>query len=103
MNYNKNLASIESNNKLYNNSQYCQNPNLNTNESENKLNTLTINDSKLIEDINEIKNELDINLKQNPTNSKSKKYNTLKRYFEKFLRTLKEYFINYLFFNLKSK
>ena len=94
LNYNKNLASIESNNKLYNNSQYCQNPNLNTNESENKLNTLTINDSKLIEDINEIKNELDINLKQNPTNSKSKKYNTLKRYFEKFLRTLKEYFIN---------
>ena len=94
MNYNKNLASIESNNKFFNNSLYNQNPNLNTNESENKLNTLTINDSKLIEDINEIKNEMDNNLKQNPTNSKSKKYNTLKRSFEKFLRTLKEYFSN---------
>ena len=92
-NYSKNLASIESN-KLYNNSQYGQNPICNTNESENKLNTLSINDSKFIEDINEIKNDLENNLKQNPTNSKSKKYNTLKRFFEKFLNTLKDYFLN---------
>ena len=87
------MASIESN-KLYNNSQYGQNPICNTNESENKLNTLSINDSKFIEDINEIKNDLENNLKQNPTNSKSKKYNTLKRFFEKFLNTLKDYFLN---------
>ena len=93
-NYNQNLPSIESNNKLYNNSQYGQNPICNTNESENKLNTLSINDSKFIEDINEIKNDLENNLKQNPTNSKSKKYNTLKRFFEKFLNTLKDYFLN---------
>ena len=93
-NYNKSLASIESNNKLYNNSQYCQTQICNTNESENKLNTLSINDSKLIEDINEIKNDLENSLKQNPTNSKSKKYNTLKRFFEKFLMTLKDYFLN---------
>ena len=89
-----NLASIESNNKLYNNSQYCQTQIFNTNESDNKFNTLTINDSKLIEDINDIKNELENNLKHNPTNSKSKKYNTLKRHFEKFLLTLKDYFLN---------
>ena len=94
MNYNKNLASIESNNKLYNNSQYCQTQIYNANESENKLNTLTINDSKLIEEVNDIKNELDNKLSQNPTNSKSKKYNTLKGAFEKFITTLKEYFIN---------
>ena len=93
-NYNKSLASIESNNKLYNNSQYCQTQICNTNESENKLNTLSINDSKLIDEINEIKNGLENTLKQNPTNSKSKKYNTVKRFFEKFLMTLKDYFLN---------
>ena len=93
-NYKINLASIESNNKFPNNSQYCQNQICNTTESDNKSNTLTINDSKLIEDINDIKNELENNLQQNPTNSKSKKYNTLKKYFEKFLCTLKDYFLN---------
>ena len=93
-NYNKNLASIESNNKIYNNSQYCQTQIYNTNDSDNKLNTLSINDPKLIEEVNDINNELENNLKQNTTNSKSKKYNIIKRSFDKFITILNEHFLN---------
>ena len=64
-NYNKNLASIESNNKLYNN---CQTQICNTNESDNKFNTLSVNDPKLIEEINSINKDLENELKQNLTN-----------------------------------
>ena len=93
-NYNKNLASIESNNKIYNNSQYCQTQIYNTNDSDNKFNTLSINDPKLIEEVNDINNELENNLKQNTTNSKSKKYNIIKRSFDKFITILNEHFLN---------
>ena len=92
-NFNNNLASIESN-KIFNNSQYCQTQIYNTNESDNKSNTLTINDSKLLDEINEIQNELDNKLKQNITNSKSKKYNILKHGFENLLKLLNIYVFN---------
>ena len=90
-NYNKNLASIESNNKLYNN---CQTQICNTNESDNKFNTLSVNDPKLIEEINSINKDLENELKQNLTNSKSKKYNAIKRSFDKFIKTINEFFLN---------
>ena len=90
-NYNKNLASIESNNKLYNN---CQTQICNTNESDNKFNTLSVNDPKLIEEINSINKDLENELKQNLTNSKSKKYNAIKRSFDKFIKTINDFFLN---------
>ena len=90
-NYNKNLASIESNNKLYN---ICQTQICNTNESDNKFNTLSVNDPKLIEEINSINKDLENELKQNLTNSKSKKYNAIKRSFDKFIKTINEFFLN---------
>ena len=90
-NYNKNLASIESNNKLYNN---CQTQICNTNESDNKFNTLSVNDPKLIEEINSLNKDLENELKQNLTNSKSKKYNAIKRSFDKFIKTINEFFLN---------
>ena len=90
-NYNKNLASIESNNKLYNN---CQTQICNTNESDNKFNTLSVNDPKLIEEINSINKDLENELKLNLTNSKSKKYNAIKRSFDKFIKTINEFFLN---------
>ena len=90
-NYNKNLASIESNNKLYNN---CQTQICNTNESDNKLNTLTVNDPKFIDEINGLNNDLENELKKNQTNSKSQKYNTIKRSFDKFIKTINEFFLN---------
>ena len=90
-NYNKNLASIESNNKLYNN---CQTQICNTNESDNKFNTLSVNDPKLIEEINSINKDLENELKQNLSNSKSKKYNAIKRSFDKFIKTINEFFLN---------
>ena len=90
-NYNKNLASIESNNKLYNN---CQTQICNTNESDNKLNTLTVNDPKFIDEINGLNTDLENELKKNQTNSKSQKYNTIKRSFDKFIKTINEFFLN---------
>ena len=90
-NYNKNLASIESNNKLYNN---CQTQICNTNESDNKLNTLNVNDPKFIDEINGLNNDLENELKKNQTNSKSQKYNTIKRSFDKFIKTINEFFLN---------
>ncbi len=93
INFNNNLASIESN-KIYNNSQYCQTQIYNTNESDNKSTTLTINDSKLIDEVNDIQNELENKLKQNVTNSKSKKYNILKHAFENLLKSLNLYVFN---------
>jgi uncharacterized coiled-coil protein SlyX len=90
-NYNKNLASIESNNKIYNN---CQTQISNTNESDNKLNTLTVNDPKFIDEINGLNNDLENELKKNQTNSKSQKYNTIKRSFDKFIKTINEFFLN---------
>ena len=90
-NYNKNLASIESNNKIYNN---CQTQICNTNESDNKLNTLTVNDPKFIDEINGLNNDLENELKKNQTNSKSQKYNTIKRSFDKFIKTINEFFLN---------
>jgi hypothetical protein len=85
------LASIESNNKLYNN---CQTQICNTNESDNKLNTLTVNDPKFIDEINGLNNDLENELKKNQTNSKSQKYNTIKRSFDKFIKTINEFFLN---------
>ena len=94
-NYNRNKTTIDNyNNKIYNNVNYCQTQIVNSLENDNKNNNnLFIND-KLIEEVNDLKLELENNLKQNPTNSKSKKYNTLKHSFEKFLKLINEYFYN---------
>lgn len=47
--------------------------------------------SKFIKEINNIQSEMEKNLKLNKINSKSKKYNILKHFFEKFLKKLNEY------------
>ena len=95
-NYNRNKFTIDNyNNKIYNNISYCQTQVLSSNnENDNKNNNFFIND-KFIEEINKIKNEMDKNLKQNPTNSKSKKYNALKNGFEKFIKLFNDYFYNH--------
>ena len=64
----------------------------NSNKYLNKLNK--INNNNLIEEINALQEEMNKNLKLNPSNSKSKKYNTLKNYFEKFLKVVNNYFLN---------
>ena len=97
-NYYRNNTTTENFSKIYNKVQYCQTQILNTNENDNKNNNIYISDifnnNKIIEEINDIKDEMDKNLKQNPTNSKSKKYNTLKHSFEKLLKLFDEYFYN---------
>ena len=95
-NYNRNNLTIDNyNNKIYNNISYCQTQVLNSNnENDNKNNNFFIND-KFIEGVNKIKNEMEKNLMQNPTNSKSKKYNTLKNSFEKFIKLFNDYFYNH--------
>ena len=97
-NYYRNNTTTENFSKIYNKVQYCQTQILNTNENDNKNNNIYISDifnnNKIIEEINDIKDEMDKNLKQNPTNSKSKKYNTLKHSFEKLLKLFGEYFYN---------
>ena len=47
--------------------------------------------NKFIKELNNIQNELDRNLKLNQANSKYKKYNTIKQFFEKFIKKLNEY------------
>ena len=47
--------------------------------------------NKFIKDLNNIQNEMDRNMKLNKDNSKSKKYNTIKQFFEKFIKILGEY------------
>lgn len=84
-------------NQIYNKAQdkvrYC-NTQLNSNNTNNKTNKIFFNDKNLIYEINDIEDEMNKNLKQNPTNSKSKKYNILKNYFEKLLKFLNNYFYN---------
>ena len=94
-NYNKNKTIIGNyNKKVYNNINYCHTQILNSNENNSKKsNNIFIND-KFIEEINKLKNNMIKKLLQNPTNSKSKKYNTLKDSFEKLLKLFNEYFFN---------
>jgi hypothetical protein len=47
--------------------------------------------SKFIKEINNIQSEMDRTMKISQVNSKSKKYNTIKHFFEKFLKKLNEY------------
>ena len=95
-NYNRNKPTIDNyNNKIYNNINYCQTQisnNTAENDSKNR-NNFFVNE-KLLEKVNDIKEEMDKNLAQNPTNSKSMKYNTLKHGFEKLLKTFKNFLIN---------
>ena len=76
------------------------NTQLNSNENKKKdcTNNIFYNE-KLLKEIKDIKNEMNQNLKQNPTNSKSKKYNTLKHSFEKLLKIINNYFFNKFEFN----
>ena len=92
-NYNSNKTTIDNYNKKIYCNKYPQEQILSTKENDIKNNTFFIND-KLIEEINEIKDEMIKNLMQNPTNSKSKKYNTLKHSFEKLLKLFNDYFYN---------
>ena len=90
-NYNRNKITIDNyHNKLYNNVNYPLNSIENDNKNNNN-NGFYVND-KIFEDINELRNDLDHNLLQNPTNSKSKKYNTLRHSFEKLLKLFNAYF-----------
>ena len=92
-NYNRNKTTIDTyNNKIYNNINYCQTQVISSAIDKN-TNNFFVSD-KLIEDVNNIKDEMENNLKQNPTNSKSKKYNTLKHAFEKILKIFNDYFYN---------
>ena len=83
--YNTQLNKNENNEK----SDNILNNNSNSNEFLNKF-----NNEKLIEEINDLQEEMNKNLNINPSNSKSKKYNTLKNFFEKLLRILNNYFYN---------
>ena len=47
--------------------------------------------NKFIKEINNIQVEMDRNIKLNQANSRNKKYNTIKQFFEKFLKILNEY------------
>ena len=71
------------------------NTQLNSNEKKTKKSIKNIfSNEKLIKEINDIKDEMNQNLKKNPTNSKSKKYNTLKHAFVKLLKAINNYFFN---------
>lgn len=80
--------------QIYNKVQYCQTQIPNNTEIENKNDNINdiFSNNKIIEEINDIKDDLEKKLKQNPTNSKSKKYNTLKQSFEKLIKLFNEYF-----------
>ena len=71
------------------------NTQLNSNEkkTKNSMNNIFSNE-KLLKEINDINDEMNQNLKKNPTNSKSRKYNTLKHSFEKLLKIINNYFYN---------
>ena len=69
------------------------NTQLNSNSNNNKTNTLFISD-KLIREISDIEDDMNKLIKQNTTNSKSRKYNTLKNSFEKLLKLLNNYCYN---------
>ena len=91
--YNRNKTIIDNyNKKVYNNINYCQTQ-ISSTENDTKYTNIFFND-KLIKDIDDLKNNMVKNLKENPTNSKSKKYNTLKANFEKLLKLINEYFHN---------
>ena len=85
------------NNDINNNVCYTQ---LNSHSNKNKKkyntnNTIKLNE-KIIDEINEIQDEMNKSLKQNPTNSKTKKYNILKHSFENFLKLIYSYELNIL-------
>ena len=85
------------NNDINNNVGYTQ---LNSHSNKNKKkdntnNTIKLNE-KIIDEINEIQDEMNKSLKQNPTNSKTKKYNILKHSFENFLKLIYSYELNIL-------
>ena len=104
-NYNNNNSSpINSNSfisSIYNknndkNNVYITNLNSNKSTKKDNINNKTINlNEKLINEINEILDEMNKKLKQNPTNSKTKKYIILKNSFENFLKLINNYFYNY--------
>lgn len=56
--------------------------------NKNNFNTSSINNDKIMKYINEIEIKLDNNLKENKTNSKSRKYNILKHTFEDLLNLM---------------
>ena len=121
-NYRYNLSpNYSPSNHLYNKNKdknKFYNTQLNTNENNKKSNNIFNNNSisneflnkfnndKLVEEINVLQEEMNKSLNLNPTNSKSKKYNTLKNFFEKLLRILNNYFYNNdlsVFFNFLQK
>lgn len=108
---NNSTNNINNNSKLFNCESSISNKlirKLNSKESINTNNTNTNNyikekidvqitsinnllNSKFIKEINNIQSEMDRTMKISQVNSKSKKYNTIKHYFEKFLKKLNEY------------
>ena len=87
-NYQVNFTNSNNNEKKY------IKPNLKNSNTFYKLNhnnnhtNYEINNYKLIKEVLELQVELDKNIKDNPTNSKSKKYNNLKHAFENLLKLL---------------
>jgi len=108
---NNSTNNINNNSKLFNCESSMTNKlirKLNSKESINMTNTNTNNqnkekidvqitsinnllNSKFIKEINNIQSEMDRTMKISQVNSKSKKYNTIKHFFEKFLKKLNEY------------
>ena len=78
---NKNLKEITNNN----NTQQKDKIDVQITSINNLLN------NRFIKEVNNIQNEMERNIKLNQANSKSKKYNTIKHFFEKFLKKLNEY------------
>ena len=58
------------------------------NNSKNSNNNCDINNYKLLKDVLDIQSTMEKGMKENPTNSKSKKYNTIKHAFESLLKLL---------------
>ena len=82
-------------NKLYNTQLNSNENNKNNKKNNNVFINEYFNNNKFIETIDFLQEEMNEDLKyNNPTNSKSRKYNTLKHYFEKFLKVLNNYFYN---------
>jgi hypothetical protein len=88
-NYNVNFTNSNNNN---NEKKYIK-PNLKNSNTfykinHNNYNNYDTNNYKLLKDVVDIQLEMEKSMKDNPTNSKSKKYNTIKHAFESLLKLL---------------
>ena len=95
-NNNSNIYNLESTIKKNKSLKNITSNNIYQNKDKEKIDVqiTSINNllnNKFIKEINNLQNEMDKNIKLNQANSKTKKYNALKHFFEKFLKKLNEY------------